>query len=58
MVKLKPEERARMLSGLRNNVEQGSVLLMDRDTSFVGEAAELPQDTQVISAIKDVPNHY
>ena len=52
-------EQKRLMDALRGNSEQGRVLLLDRrDTTFAGVADELPEDEEVISAIKSVPVHY
>jgi hypothetical protein len=57
---LDPVERDKLYKALRGNAEDGQVLRMGPDTTFVGsDGAELmPTDDEVISAIKSVPVHY
>lgn len=61
MVEFKPlndVERRKLISSLRGNAEKDQAMLMDRrDTSFIGNADEVP-DEEVINAIKSVPCHY
>ena len=55
---LNDTERRQLINSLRGNVENGGVIVMDRrDTSFVGQTDEVP-DEEVINAIKSVPCHY
>ena len=55
---LEPAERDRLRASLRRNLTDGAALLTGLDTSFVGDAPTLPDDEQVIRAIKSVPCHY
>ena len=55
---LAPAERDRLRASLRRNVNDGAALLTDLDTSFVGDVPRLPDDEEVIRAIKSVPCHY
>lgn len=51
-------ERDRLTDSLRRNAQQDWALLMDEETCFVGDSAELPTDDEVISAVRSVPCHY
>jgi len=56
--RLNDTERTQLLTALRGNADSGlSILLDQRDTSFVGTGEDVP-DEEVISAIKSVPCHY
>ena len=61
MVAFKPMndvERRDLINSLRSNAEKNKAIIMNkRDTSFVGNADEVP-DEEVINAIKSVPCHY
>ena len=55
---LTEKERRVLVTALRGNADRGVALLADRrDTSFIGEADELPDDA-VLTAIQSVPCHY
>ena len=55
---LTEKERRVLVAALRGNADRGVALLADRrDTSFVGEADELPEGA-VLTAIQSVPCHY
>lgn len=56
---LSPEERGKLIAALRGNAEEEKAILMDgRDTSFAGTASVLPEDEEVVFAIRSVPCHY
>ena len=56
---LSAEERTKLIKALRGNVEDDQAILMDgRDTSFAGTASVLPDDEEVVLAIRSVPCHY
>lgn len=56
---LATEERNQLLRALRGNAEDQLAILINRkDTSFAGSADDLPDDEEVVSAIKSVPCHY
>lgn len=55
---LATEERNRLATALRRNVDNDEAILMDRrDTTFAGTTEEVT-DEEVIFAIKSVPCHY
>lgn len=51
-------ERNRLIAALRSNGEEKAILLTDRNTSFAGAVDALPDDAEIVSAIKSVPCHY
>lgn len=51
-------ERSKLINALRGNALDDKVLLMDKDTSFIGSTDDLATDDEVINAIKSVPCHY
>jgi hypothetical protein len=55
---LAPAERDRLRASLRRNATDGAALLTGLDTSFAGDVPRLPDDEEVIRAIKSVPCHY
>lgn len=56
---LAPREREQLEQALHRNAGDGAALLTDRrDTTFRGEADDLPDDTEVVTAIRSVPCHY
>ena len=55
---LNDTERRQLVTALRGNADTGRALLMDRQTSFLGAADDVPDDEEVINAIKSVPCHY
>ncbi len=55
---LDPDECERLRSSLRRNVTDGAALLTARDTSFLSDVPRLPNDDEVIRAIRSVPCHY
>jgi hypothetical protein len=55
---LEPAVRDRLRASLRRNVSDGAALLTGVDTSFLGDLPTLPDDEEVIRAIKSVPCHY
>ncbi len=51
-------ERKNLFKALNRNVESDYAILMSRkDTSFLGESQEVPDD-EVINAVRSVPCHY
>src|ERR1700693_6300520 len=51
-------ERQKLKMALLMNADQGAILRMARDTSFTRAESAMPDDEEVISAIKSVPCHY
>ena len=59
--KLDTAEHTRLRTALLNNEQRGGALLMNHETSFVGETTDINDeltDEEVINAVKSVPCHY
>lgn len=59
MVAMTIDERKKLRTALVENAENNcSIIMNEKDTSFVGTADEEVVDAQVISAIRSIPCHY